>query len=75
MSEEKKEGSCCSSDGCSCCKGTKLIIGLLLGAFIFAAGMWFAKSHCPCHMGKASFVPLALLRQNSLHGFPPSWRR
>jgi hypothetical protein len=23
-----------------------LIVGLLMGAFIFAAGTWFAKSHC-----------------------------
>ncbi len=46
MSEEKKEGSCCSSKGCGCCSGAKLVVGLLIGAFIFAAGMWFAKSHC-----------------------------
>jgi len=44
MSEEKKEESCSSSKGCCCCKGTKLLIGFLIGAFIFAAGMWFA--HC-----------------------------
>ena len=52
MSEEKKEGSCCSSDGHSCCKVGKLIVALLLGAFIFASGMWFAKASChSCHMG------------------------
>ena len=60
MSEEKKEGSCCSSggSGCGCCKGTKLLAGLLIGAFIFAAGMWFAKSHC-CHGGQGSFCPFS----------------
>ena len=61
MSEEKKEESCCSSKGCGCgCgKGFKLIIGLLLGAFIFASGMWFAKSHCHCHMGGGNFCPFS----------------
>jgi len=56
MSEEKKEASSCSSKGCGCCAGTKFIVGLLLGAFIFAAGMWFAKSHC--HAG-AQFCPFS----------------
>ena len=56
MSEEKKEGSCCSSGGCGCCKGIKLLVGLLIGAFIFAAGMWFAKAHCG--MGH-SFCPFS----------------
>jgi len=46
MTEEKKEGSCCSSQGCGCCKGVKLLVALLMGAFIFFAGMWFAKAHC-----------------------------
>lgn len=46
MTEEKKEGSCCSSHGNRCCKGTKLLVLLLIGAFIFASGMWFAKAHC-----------------------------
>ncbi len=47
MTEEKKEGSgCSSSKGCGCCSGAKIIVGLLIGAFIFASGMWFAKSHC-----------------------------
>ncbi|MBI4309099.1 MAG: hypothetical protein HY591_02085 [Candidatus Omnitrophica bacterium] len=44
MSEEKKEG-CCGTQG-SCCAGKKLLIGLLAGALIFAAGMWFAKAQC-----------------------------
>ena len=48
MSEEKKEG-CCGTHGSSgpCCAGKKLLIGLLAGALIFAAGMWFAKAQCP----------------------------
>jgi hypothetical protein len=46
MVEEKKEGSCCSSGGCGCGKGIKLLVGLLIAAFVFASGMWFAKSHC-----------------------------
>ena len=54
MSEEKKEESCCSSKGCSCCPCTKFLVGLIIGAFIFAAGAWFAKSHC--HMGGDMFL-------------------
>ncbi len=52
MTEEKNEGSCCSSKGCGCgCgKGFKILVMLLVGAFIFASGMWFAKSHC--HSGQ-----------------------
>jgi len=49
MSEEKKEGSFSSPNGCGCCKCTKFFIGLLMGAFIFAAGVWFGKSHYQCH--------------------------
>jgi len=60
MTEEKKEGSCCSSDGKGCCKGVKLVVGILLAAFIFASGMWFAKAHCHyCHMGGGQFCPLS----------------
>ena len=59
MSEEKKEGSCCSSGGCCCCKGALLIVGLLIGAFIFAAGTWFAKSHCHGYMGGDKFCPIS----------------
>jgi hypothetical protein len=36
-----------------------LIFGLLLGAFIFAAGMWFAKSHCHCYGGQGYFCPFS----------------
>ena len=57
MSEEKKEGSCCSSGGCGCHKGIKLLVALLLAAFIFASGMWFAKAHC--HMGGGNFCPFS----------------
>ncbi len=57
MTEEKKEGSCFSSGGC--CKGVKLIFGLLLAAFIFASGMWFAKSHCKCHFGGGNYCPFS----------------
>jgi hypothetical protein len=60
MSEEKKEGSCCSTQGCGCgCgKGIKLLVALLIGAFVFAAGMWFAKAHC-CHMGGGNYCPFS----------------
>jgi len=52
--EEKKDSCCSTSSGC--CGIKKVIVGLLIGAFIFAAGMWYAKSHCPmsgkiCPMG------------------------
>ena len=57
MSEEKKaEGSCCSSQGCGCCSGVKLLLVLVVGAFIFAAGIWFAKSQC--HPG-GNFCPFS----------------
>jgi hypothetical protein len=56
MTEEKKDGKSCGSGGCGCCPVTKVIVGLLLGAFIFAAGMWFAKSHC--HAGSPGFCPI-----------------
>jgi hypothetical protein len=60
MTEEKKEGSGCSTHAGSCCKGIKLVVGLLLAAFIFASGMWFAKSHCHCcHMGEGNFCPFS----------------
>ena len=66
MSEEKKEEGCCSSTskssgcgcGCGCGKGFKLLFMLLMAAFIFASGMWFAKAHChACHMGGGSYCP------------------
>lgn len=57
MSEEKKEDGCCTPKGCNCGSGVKLLIGLLIGAFIFAAGMWFAKSSC-CHSGH-NFCPFS----------------
>jgi len=52
--EEKKDSCCSTSSGC--CGMKKLIVGLLIGAFIFAAGIWYAKSNCPmvskiCPMG------------------------
>jgi hypothetical protein len=59
MSEEKKEGSCCSSGGCGCGKGVKLLVALLIGAFIFASGMWFARAHCHCHAGEGNFCPFS----------------
>jgi hypothetical protein len=58
MSEEKKEGSSCSSCGCGCGKGIKLLVGLLIAAFIFASGMWFAKSHCHMMDGH-NFCPIS----------------
>ena len=57
MSEEKKEESCGSSKGCSCCPCTKFLVGLIIGAFIFAAGAWFAKSHY--HMSGDKFCPFS----------------
>jgi hypothetical protein len=58
--EEKKDSCCSTSSGC--CGMKKFIVGLLIGAFIFAAGMWYANSHCPmsgkiCPMG--SGMPMA----------------
>ncbi len=52
--EEKKDSCCLPSSGC--CGMKKVIVGLLIGAFIFAAGMWYAKAHCSmpgkiCPMG------------------------
>ncbi len=57
MSEEKKDhqDSCCSggegksAGGCGCgggCGIKKLLVGLIIGAFVFAAGMWYAKANC-----------------------------
>jgi hypothetical protein len=55
MSEENKEQGGCgpkgNSCGCGCGCGAnggakKFLIGLLIGAFIFASGMWYAKSSC-----------------------------
>ena len=59
MSDEKKEESCCSSKGCGHCCFVKLLIGMLIGAFIFASGIWFGKAHChPCQMGTHGYCPL-----------------
>ncbi len=59
MSENKKEGNGCGpGHGCGCCSGVKLVAALIVGAFIFAAGMWFAKAHC--HYGNnAGFCPFS----------------
>jgi len=60
MTEEKKEEGCCSSHAGKCCKGVKLLMALLIGAFIFASGMWFAKAHYHCHnMGEGNFCPFS----------------
>ena len=58
MTEEKKEGNCCSSQGYGCCSGAKLLAALVIGAFIFAAGMWFAKSHCH-YNASGNFCPFS----------------
>ena len=63
MSEEQKEGGCCSSTkssgcGCGCGKGVKMLLALLVLAFIFVSGMWFAKAHC-CHMGGGTYCPFS----------------
>ncbi len=51
---EEKKDSCCSS---SCGGIKKILVMLLIGAFIFASGMWYAKSHC-MGSGKA-FCPIS----------------
>jgi len=56
MTEEKKEGSCCSSQGGGCCWCKKLIVGFVIGALFFVAGMLCAKSMC--HSG-ANFCPFS----------------
>ena len=58
--EEKKDNCCSTSSGC--CGVKKMLVGLLIGAFIFAAGMWYAKSHCSYGSGKMcpiSGMPMA----------------
>jgi len=57
MTEEKKEGSSCTTSGGNCCKGVKILVAILLGVFIFASGMWFAKAHCHGHMGGGNYCP------------------
>jgi hypothetical protein len=62
MREDKKEEGCCSSKGCDHCCFTKLLIGMLIGAFIFASGMWYEKASCRmCHSGYkfCPFIPPA----------------
>ena len=59
---EEKKDSCCSTGPSGCCGIKKLLVGLLIGAFIFAAGMWYAKSHCSYGSGKMcpiSGMPMA----------------
>jgi len=57
MTEEKKDECCSTKQGCGCgCGGMKLLAGLIIGAFIFAAGMWFAKAHC---MGGHNYCPFS----------------
>ena len=52
MSEEKKEGGCCGTEGSQgpCCSGKKMLIFIVAGALIFIAGMLFAK-YCPLGHG------------------------
>ena len=58
MSDEKKEGSCCSGSGCGCCAGAKkLVVGLLIGALLFASGVWFANAKC--WKGGAKMCPMS----------------
>lgn len=46
-----KAGGCGCGSGCRCGGGPKkFICGLVIGAFIFASGMWFAKSSCSGYM-------------------------
>ena len=66
MTEEHKEGGCCTPKsssgcgcGCGCGKGVKFILMILVLAFDFVSGMWFARSHCPlAHMGQSTYCPL-----------------
>ena len=56
--EEKKDSCCSTGSSGSGCRGIKkMLVGLLIGAFIFAAGMWYAKSSC--HMGGAKMCPMS----------------
>ena len=59
MSEEKKDGCCgtSGSGGSSCCAGKKFVVGLVVGALLFAAGMWFAKAQC--HKGAGGMCPMS----------------
>ena len=54
---EEKKDSCCSTGSSGCCGIKKMLVGLLIGAFIFVAGMWYAKSSC--HMGGAKMCPMS----------------
>ncbi|MDE2028283.1 MAG: hypothetical protein KGK03_00435 [Candidatus Omnitrophica bacterium] len=58
MPEDKKDESCSTKKGCGCCGGAKLLAALIVGAFIFAAGMWFARAHCQ-GLGYHAFCPLS----------------
>lgn len=79
MSEQKSEhqDGCCSSGpskggcGCGCgCGGNngfkKMLVGLFVGAFIFASGMWFAKANCSKHSdcmmksGEGKMCPMSM---------------
>lgn len=57
MSEEKKEGGCCGTQGSAgpCCAGKKIVIFIVIGALIFLAGMLFAKT-CPLGGGGSGLM-------------------
>ncbi len=57
MSEEKKEGECCTPKGAGCCGPKKMIFMILLGILIFVSGMLFAKTQCP--MSSGAMCPLS----------------
>jgi hypothetical protein len=47
MNEEAKKEACCDSSH-ACCKGKKLIVGVLLGLLLFGVGFCLGKSGiCP----------------------------
>ena len=48
MNEEAKKESCCHGSGHACCKGKKLIVGVLLGLALLGLGFCLGKSnYCP----------------------------
>ena len=58
MTEKKKDEGCCGTNGTTgpCCGGKKIIVGILVAALIFVAGMLFAKR---CPLGQSGMCPMS----------------